>query len=119
MSFSWANDLVKNTLKNAQRQIDSVLDIHDEEEEQEENIHLDETKSGSDDITEHTEEIDDIPKPEEHEAWQWEAPDEVRFHFIYEIIINLHKLVNVFRMENYCWAFLIRLINKFISYMNF
>ena len=96
MSFSWANDLVKNTLKSAQRQIDSVLDIHDEEEEQEENIHLDETKSGSDDVIEHTEEVDDIPKPEDHEAWQWEAPDEVCFDFIYESTRNTltRRLVN-------------------------
>ncbi|KAK0397545.1 hypothetical protein QR680_002166 [Steinernema hermaphroditum] len=33
MSFSWANNFAKNALKSAQKRIDSVLDIQEEEEE--------------------------------------------------------------------------------------
>uniref|UniRef100_A0AC34PUK5 TATA element modulatory factor 1 TATA binding domain-containing protein n=1 Tax=Panagrolaimus sp. JU765 TaxID=591449 RepID=A0AC34PUK5_9BILA len=76
MSFLWANDLVKNTLKTAQRQIDSVLDIHDDDDELEENVHSEEAKSGSDEPVEASEFTEDIPKVEEHETWQWEAPNE-------------------------------------------
>lgn len=88
MSFLWANDLVKNTLKTAQRQIDSVLDIHDDDDELEENVHSEEAKSGSDEPVEASEFTEDIPKVEEHETWQWEAPNEVFCIEFFDVVIH-------------------------------